>query len=120
MPRRNFIIVCVERSKDRVKAIGGFYEDDETWHDYAEDEVLKQMADGITSFFTEDPEGNFAPVHSVKGHAGGYYIRTSPDDSLSDNLDHLGACGGFAERVKFSVGKKRVLRRFQNSVAGLE
>jgi hypothetical protein len=107
MPMREFLIVCnVDRDKEEV---GGFYIDNESWRDFKRAEILNS-AD--TRFFTVSPDNRFAPVHRV-GHPGKDYLRTGPDDSLTDNLGRLESCEDFAGRVHWLERRDEILQRFR-------
>lgn len=108
---RAFVIFCVERNQGGITAVGGYFEDEESWHQFSELRVLKLIREGDTAFFTEGQDGSFTPVHPVS-RGSDSFIQTNPDHSLPDNLEFLPGCGDFRLRVLTKL-KDEVLQRFQ-------
>jgi hypothetical protein len=58
--------------------------DDMPWSPVRRHQAVDEIQSGVVKYFVRSA-GNLVPIHVV----GDRYLRTNPNDTLADNLDHL-------------------------------
>lgn len=98
--RRRIRCIVREDSNDRKSAIykiGGL-----NWR-VTVDEAFVYIKCKKDSFYVEDEEGNEVNVIVVEGHNGSKHFRTTPDESMINNLENLPSCDEYEAALIHSI-----------------
>lgn len=99
-------VKCIVREKSddpnsAIIEIGGF-----NWQ-YSLDEAFAHIKNKKYRFYVKDNENNVAYVKIVKQKDGSKHLRTTPDESMINNLESLRSCEDYRlEQVSSHISKQ--------------